>query len=321
MGSGASHNESGSCSLAGTWLPTRSTDWKNRNFGIPHSTRAQMPKTKMVYDKQGRGSGQVGELRVTTKVRTLAPGQFSGSAKTFMGLWSANDGNWTILPDGVLEIRFPSNGITEYWYREDGQALVILQRDKAAHQQAKATQGVALFREASHDYDASIPVVTAIRTCEVSQSMQRSPTCRQLMVFFRKVDLLGIAWHWALGIGEMPKPSIYEVGGLMAVLGPTGIVAVSFISPKNAVSRSGTKVNQFQGVVLLKGATTTKTDSEIETFAKVWVRDHPVYNPLGPNCQTFTEDLHIFCTGKNLNFSKVGDLKSGPERSSDVIWL
>ena len=270
-----------------------------------------MPATKMTYDSQGNGRGWVGEHKITAKIRTIAPGQYSGRAATFMGLWSANDGNWTVQSDGILRVHFPSNGITEYWYREDGQGKENLVK-------AQAKQGVALFREASHDDydDCNLPVATA--TLAVA---------RPLMVLFRKIDRMGIGWHWALGIGEpQSNPSIYELGGMVAIKGPKGIVHET-VANKMArrvatwPNASGTKMDQFQGFVIMKNQSTLRTDDEVESFSKQWVIDHPIFNPMGPNCQTFTEDVYIYCTGQNLQFNKIGDLKSGPEKSKDVVWL
>ena len=71
----------------------------------------------------------------------------------------------------------------------------------------------------------------------------------------------------------------------------------------------------------MQGFRTTKSDREIEQFSKHWVRKHPIYNPAGPNCQTYAEDLFVFLTGENLPFNKAGDLKRGPEFDERMVWM
>merc|ERR1719231_686166 len=109
----------------------------------------------------------------------------------------------------------------------------------------------------------------------------------------------------------------------MAVIGPRGVVCTTGIVVSTATS--GTKMSQFDGFVENIGAaglrTSTRTDGEIEEFAKAWCNRHPIYNAAGPNCQTFTEDLYIFLTGENLEFAKFADLQRGPEASANVVWL
>ena len=253
-----------------------------------------MPQTKMTYDTYGNGKGWVGELYVKVTARTLAPGQFNAKAQVPALFWSANDGNLTILPNGTLEVRYPSNGIVEYWKRGDDRGRKLLQT--ALH----------------------TPQV-ASRTVQKREASPRQPS-RELMLLFRRIDAFGIGWHWALGVKKSGGyPSIYEVGGLMAIIGPKGLVCGKPV-PSRALS-VGTKTNQFHGWVMLEGRSTTKTDAEIEDFCRRWCRNHPVYNPAGPNCQTFAEDLHIWLTGRNLEFHKIGDLQRGPEASVRAVWL
>eukprot|EP00949_MAST-11_sp_MAST-11-sp1_P005463 g5463.t1 len=277
MGNGVSGPQENNCALEGEWVPVRKNEWKNRNVGS-HKMRAAMAHTKMTYDSHGNGKGWVGDVYVNVRAWTLARGQFNSVAKIPALLWSANDGNLTILSDGTLEVRYPSNGILEYWKRKEGGGRALLQR-------------------------------------ALSFDKPDAGPSREIMLLFRKVDSMGVTWHWALGVGRR-NPSIYEVAGSMAVVGPKGVVYGIPIASKAA--KVGTKMSQFKGYVLLRNRSTTKTDAEIENFCKTWCVRHPVYNPLGPNCQTFAEDLHIYLTGGNLEFSKVGDLKRGPEASSDV---
>ena len=285
------------CDLAGEWIPTRANEWTNRNIGVKHSVRATFPNTKMTYQRNGTGKGWVGDLYVKVSVNKLAPGHYNGKARVPALFWSANDGNFTILSNGTLEVRYPSNGIKEYWKRKNGRQ----QEDRGKHLLQKALSEEQRMEK------------------QKKKNANSYKKQRQIMILFRRVDNFGITWHWALGIGNISAPSIYEVGGMMAIIGPKGTVSGKRIFSK--VARSGTRRNQFKGYVILNDRNSTKTDEEIEVFSKEWCRTHPVYNPLGPNCQTFVEDLHIFLTGRNLEFSKIGDLKSGPEASSKAVWL
>merc|ERR1711991_924896 len=101
--------------LAGEWIPTRANEWTNRNIGVKHSVRATFPNTKMTYQRNGTGKGWVGDLYVKVSVNKLAPGHYNGKARVPALFWSASDGNFTILSNGTLEVRYPSNGIKEYW--------------------------------------------------------------------------------------------------------------------------------------------------------------------------------------------------------------
>jgi len=272
------------CGLAGEWVPTRKSEWKNRNIGTPHALRAAMPQTKMTYSENGSGKGWVGELWVTVQAWTLAPGQYSSTAKVAMLLWSASDGNMTVHSDGTLEVRYPSNGILEYWKRTGS---------------TRPTQSII-----------PSPVLGG-----------SNGTPRPLMLLLRRVDSLGMTWHWALGVGTRSGPlSIYEVGGAdNAILGPKGAVC-GYAIPSKA-KKMGTKIDQFSGYIMLEGRSTKKSDTDIEVFCRAWRQRHPLYNLAGPNCQTFSEDLHIFLTGQNLEFHKVADLQRGPETLAEVIWL
>jgi hypothetical protein len=99
----------------------------------------------------------------------IAPGQWTASARVPAILWSAQDGNLTLLPDGVLELRFPSNGIIEYWRRGDG---------------------------ASQTTSQSAPTV--------SSSNQQ----KRVFLVFRKVMKSGfLPNHWGLAIEKTPGSS------------------------------------------------------------------------------------------------------------------
>ena len=270
--------------LAGAWVPVRKGEWKARVIGIPHAARAAMPHTKMVYDSTGNGKGWVGDVHVKVKVHTLARNQFSTTAKSMF--WSGSDGNLTLHGDGTLEVRYPSSGILEYWKRSGG----------ATHAQA-----------------AKKPVETPTNA---SFAAARSSPARRIKIVFRRVDKLGIGWHWALALGD----SIWEVAGVpMAIVGPRGVV-VGIPYPGHKGASSGARLSHYDGYIQMQG-TSRKTDDEIDKFSRDWASRHPLYNAYGPNCQTFTEDLFIYLTGQNLGFAKFADLQSGPEKSAEAVWL
>ena len=315
MGSGVSQEVGGNapyCDLAGEWLATRKEEWKNRNWGTPHKKRAAMSKTKMIYDNVGNGKGWVGELYVKVKTTKLATGQYSAIASVPLIFWKAGDGNLTILKNGILEVRYASNGIVEYWRRKDpGKQLLqrALSHSDSFEPPLSSHQPVAhavVQVQPTQAQFASLPVAAAV-------------VPRPLILLFRKFKLS--TWHWALGVGDLNNnPSIYEIGGLdNAIIGPKGRVCGIPLPSKS--TKYGTKMNQYDGYILLKNRSTNISNKEIEIFSKAWQQRHPVWIPLGPNCQTFSEDLHIYLTGLNLEFDKVGDLKQGPEISSNAIWF
>lgn len=290
------------CDLQGEWVPVRHDEWYNSLPG-KHSKRARASHTKMIYDSSGKGKGWVGEVYVDVTARTIAPGRYSAkfsvhtSAKTLP--WSATDGHLSVLEDGTLQVQYPSYGIKEYWKRVDGRGVEILR----------------MARSRDH--------------CRDSQNGWKCPEgrdSRELRLVFRHFGSSvgaskgGICWHWGLSVGG----SIYEVHGGMAVIGPTGLVAAS-----SAMAESKrTSLSGFHGYLDLP-AETTKRDEEIEEFSRTWVRNHPVYKPLGPNCHTYTEDLFTFLTGEDLPFSKAGERmagqgvnsKRGPEHDQYATWL
>jgi len=287
--------------LAGEWLPVRHDEWYNRLPG-KHSKRARAAATKMTYDSDGKGSGWVGEVYVDVQARTIGPGRYSAgfkvraSSKTLP--WEANDGHLTLLEAGTLQVQYPSHGIREYWRHAGGCGAEILQKARKLHSAM----------------NQSIPQTTTKST---------TPR-RNIQLVFRhfgssKND--GLFWHWGVSVGD----SIYEVNGAMAVMGPNGIVAASspFVNPVR------TKLNQFHGYLDLP-QTTKKTDAEIEEFSRRWVKQHPAYMPLGPNCQTYADDLFAFLTGEDLPFAKTADkvvgknggsVLQGPEAHPRAVWL
>lgn len=108
------------CDLAGDWVPCRHDEWKNWNIGN-HAARARAANTRVRYDAKGNGAGQVGEYRLQYNVTTLGVGRYKATAKILdwagMG-WRATDGSLSLLIDGTLAVRYPSNGIVEYWRRD-----------------------------------------------------------------------------------------------------------------------------------------------------------------------------------------------------------
>lgn len=234
----------------------------------------------------------VGELSVQYTVSRIAHGQFSATAKVPLLLWSATDGNLTLHGDGVLEVQYPSNGIIEYWRRADAYGT------KAQH---------------------ALPNGVSVEPLCPSRSI------KLVIRHFGPGSLLGsstdIGWHWGLAVGD--EDSCYEVAGSMAVVGPKGIIAAS--SPF-AIKVNSTHLSQFDAVLPLP-QTTRKTDEEIKTFCHQWVRRHPTYRVLGPNCQTFAEDLFTFLCGQKLPFSKSASRidslgrGTGPEHHPSTQWL
>ena len=280
--------------LKGTWLPTKHSLWYNRNIG-KHSKRAEDPKTRRVFNEAGsKAEGWVGEVYVyLSSVCQLAPGQYTCTASVPTRLWAATDGNMTLLENGkILELRFPSNAIVEYWRREDGGSVVGRRK----------TEG------------------------DVPSSHSDGYMEYALTLCLRRVTgIREIPYHWGLAIGcEMRD--IYEMNGAMAIYGPGGVIATNNVIGGLTGPRKGTKLSQFDARLVLtrpdgKKYGTRRQAGEIEAFCRQWVVRHPIYSPAGPNCQTFVEDLFTFCTGENLPFHKVGDLKRGPEFDERVHWM
>lgn len=294
--------------LAGEWRPVRHAEWYNRLPG-KHSKRARDSSTKMVYESDGSGSGWVGEVYVVVQARSIAPGRYTAkfrvkrSTKTIA--WSATDGHLTLLDDGTLQVQYPSYGIIEYWKRTDGRGAQILR---------EARERAAAKRVASPHTSKSN-----------STAHNTNGRTRNIRLLFRHFGNAagfnndGLLWHWGLSIGS----SIYEVNGGMAVMGPNGVVAATspFMTPVR------TNMSRFHGFLDLPQHT-GKTDEEIEEFSRRWVKLHPVYKVLGPNCQTYTEDLFTFVTGEDLPFSKTSDKvvgrsgnMTGPQDDPDAVWL
>ena len=154
-------------------------------------------------------------------------------------------------------------------------------------------------------------------------AVQPSGPARSLKLVIRHIDLgssiTDLGWHWGLAIGR--EDACFEVAGSIAVVGPRGLVAAS--SPF-ATKTKPTHVSQYDAVLSLP-QTTHKSDREIEEFARHWVRQHPVYGVLGPNCQTFADDLFAFLCGQNLPFAKSASRLDtsghGPENHPSTQWL
>jgi len=302
--------------LAGEWIPVRHDEWYNRLPG-KHSQRARSSSTKMTYDSCGNGHGWVGEVYVDVQARSIAPGRYSAkfhvraSSKTVA--WSASDGHLSLLEDGTLQVQYPSYGIREYWRHADGRGIQIL-REAREHVSAKTLLSSNPSTKHTNDTGAF-----------ATESFKEQ--ARTIKLVFRHFgDSLGAKksgylWHWGLQVDD----SIYEVNGAMAVVGPNGIVAAS--SP--LVKKIRTNIEQFHGYVDLPQMT-SKSDKDIEEFSCRWVRLHPVYHALGPNCQTYTEDLFTFLTGEDLPFAKTSDRMvgrggsmtlEGPEMNPNAVWL
>jgi len=303
--------------LAGEWLPVRHDEWYNRLPG-KHSQRARSSSTKMTYDSSGKGSGWVGEVFVDVQARAIAPGRYSAkfkvrtSSKTLP--WAANDGHLTLLEDGTLQVQYPSHGIREYWRHADGCGTEIL---REAREQFSDKSTISSNNSSSRDANEN-----GNSTRKGSRKQRRAIK----LVFRHFGDSVGpkkdgYLWHWGLSVDD----SIYEVNGAMAVMGPNGIVAAS--SP--LVKQVRTNLMQFHGYLDLPQGT-RKTDEDIEEFSRRWVKLHPIYKALGPNCQTYAEDLFTFLTEEDLPFAKTADkvmgpggsrALKGPEANPSAVWL
>ena len=134
--------------LAGVWRPTRCSEWTNDNIGS-HKMRAKMPNSKMTYRTDGKGEGWVGDLYVFVAARPDGPGRYLAKGVVKL-LWSATDGQ-LILSDGnnALQVRYPSNGIVEYWRREGSGTVEGHQDDEATRQAAEAADARRREREAA----------------------------------------------------------------------------------------------------------------------------------------------------------------------------
>lgn len=257
-------------------------------MGRAHKSRARDAQTMVTYDAQGRGLGRVGELSVQYSVSTVAPGRFTATAKVPLLLWSATDGTLT-LNDGILEVRYPSNGIEEYWQR-------------AGCREAQSLQAV-------HAHAPTRP----------------SRPLKLVLRHFGPGSLLGsstdLGWHWGVAVGE--ENACYEVAGSMSVNGPNGVVAAS--SPFVSKTRP-THISQYDAYLPLP-QTTEMSDLEIEKFTRHWVRQHPAYAVLGPNCQTFCCDLFAFLCGQTLPLTMSASRLdtfgrgAGPEHHPSTQWL
>jgi len=281
--------------LAGEWFPVRHDEWYNRSPG-KHSQRARSSSTKMTYDSCGNGSGWVGEIYVVVQARPKAvPGQYSAKF--------------------TVQQPFP-------WTASDGHLTLLC--DGTLQVQYPSLGIREYWRHADGRVNSS-----------------GCPSMTSPMKPHRKIDLVfryfgdslglkkdGIMWHWGLRVDE----SIYEVNAVMgmAVMGPNGVVAPSSLW----VTSVRTEILHFDGYLSLSQKT-SKTDQEIEEFTCRWVKEHPAYHALGPNCQTYADNLFMFLTGEDLPFAKSADKVMnpsawgpggsrglyGPEVNPSAVWM
>ena len=113
---------------------------------------------------------------------------------------------------------------------------------------------------------ASLPVAAAV-------------VPRPLILLFRKFKLS--TWHWALGVGDVNNnPSIYEIGGLdNAIIGPKGRVCGIPLPSKS--TKYGTKMNQYDGYILLKNRQLPRQTKRLKYFQKPGNNDTQCGFPLG----------------------------------------
>ena len=158
--------------LAGIWLSTRCSEWTNNNIGS-HKTRARMPNTKMTYRTDGKGEGWVGDLYVFVAARPNGPGRYVAKGVIKL-VWSASDGELT-LSDGnnALQVRYPSNGIVEYWRREGSGAGGGQQQDQAALAQARARQEAEAEAAEARLREQQAAEARARREAEAAEALRR----------------------------------------------------------------------------------------------------------------------------------------------------
>jgi len=257
----------------------------------------------MTYSGDGMGRGQVGEFAIEVAVTQIAPGQYTAQSRVPHGWglgWIATDGNFTLLGDGTMHVKFPSNGIVEYWMREGASPLMPVAYAVPASESAPSYNP-----SYNPSYSPSRPVKLAIRRFAKNSDLG---------------SLNDLCYHWGVCIGD--ENSCYEVQGSMVVFGPNGLVAAS--SPL-MIRLSPTNISQYQGVCEF-GKYTNKSNADVEAFSKQWVKNHPMYHIPGPNCQTYAEDLFTFLTGENLPFAmsteRLRDRSlSGPEKHPGMRWF
>ena len=263
----------------------------------------------MTYDSSGLAYGKVGEFAIETRVLQIAPSQFTATSRVPHGWgfgWFADDGNLTLLSDGVLHVTFPSNGIVEYWERDGPKAQVAQPTPVAVAQPtpvvaqptpvvAQPTPVVAQPTPVAVAY--ALPMAHSMSGSSVrplayaipSPSAPPAKDLRNVRVVVRRIDtpsalgsLEDLAFHWGVCVGD---GDCYEVNGSMVVFGPKGVVAAN--SP--IVARlTPTRLSQYAGWCDL-GKLTDKEDGEIVAFTRSWIGSHPVYRIMGPNCQTYAE--------------------------------
>ena len=144
-----------------------------------------------------------------------------------------------------------------------------------------------------------------------------------------KGDTDNYYWHWCVAIGE--NEQAFEVAAndttmAMAIKGPDGMVASTeehFISDHTAKTDLR---RDFDGCLVLPKST-KKTITEVENFSKQWCSSHPSYTAIGPNCQTYCEDLYTFLTGDYLPYEKSATRmmgrapQDGPEKDEKAEWI
>ena len=209
-------------------MPIRHGSGRTAFQGFLYSARAKMPVTKMTYDGNGNGKGWVGEVHVTVILTKLARGHYSATAKAGL-FWKGNDGNYTLKSDGTLEARYPSSGIKEYWKRASGSR-------------------------------SSAPPAAARAPLKPSP-VQGGPS-RNIRVFFRKVDALGVAWHWALGVGTTGIQYLRWAECYYGYYWPKRCCNRRSYLGTCSTPRSRRPVSSY---VHMTGKTTRRTDVELET--------------------------------------------------------
>ena len=103
---------------------------------------------------------------------------------------------------------------------------------------------------------------------------------KRSVLFGRKTIGLPLAYHWALKVGD----TWYEIPG----------TSFSEKGKENKVQAWPGKTSKSGAECCRKSGSTRKTDSEIAEFNKKYEKDHPTYNLVTDNCQTYVTELFAF---------------------------
>ena len=132
---------------------------------------------------------------------------------------------------------------------------------------------------------------------EVADSISKLNTGRY--VSLRKVRVatnVSFGYHWGVQVDDyFWKPERFEVDRKGKISYAKWYAPVETASYKGK-SKGGAGNAQMVGI-------TTKTDDKIKEFSNQWLKQHPDYNLLTENCQTYAADLIKFLCGPDAENS------------------